>query len=365
MVCCTCCRSSLTTQTVWSILVLIGAGAVLGAGIWAWAASQDLKTTTHCVLEQYDLLMNGTAPNAALEQAGQDGHAGADMIGMVSQGAIDRVNSFLDHWRMAWITPGAAAFAILAVAAACALIGMCLTAKRKVAEKCCAPTSKLLITLGYVALLLAGSFFVLCAALGISSSVGPVEEQWVHNVEAPCHNATNLVDEQLSTAKSLLDWHCAQNGTASSCRELLADYRFARQQADEFERFCSCATAWLDEARPLTAPGILGVTASLLCIVFASGLCAALGGFKSYTSNVDLEDGGAAAAAAHETKGAQPGDADVASPAVTTIDVSSDEGFQDISPDKQRSFDAAEFEEISLGAPVAPTAARASVHFAQ
>ena len=273
-----CCTATFKNQRCHSVGLLIVGAAVLGGATWAALVSSSVKDDTVCIIDAYHALLNEEPPNQLVNlSAAHDA-----MLNSVSADTIEQVQNVLDWWVIMMATPGTLYFGLLLLAVACSLTAL-FHAKKNAPGACCARTSKFWLSLSYFTVIVAVVFFGFCAAAGIGASVDSVDQAWEDNVEQPCSESQDEITQQLRDAETALhECEAHHPNAAVFCRPYRQDYEYALAQSETFDSFCACAGRWLDDAKPLAAPGILGLVASLLSLIFSVGLCSSMACCKPY-----------------------------------------------------------------------------------
>jgi len=222
----------------------------------------DLKDNFQCIVDGIRFLLDprNQAPGYT---------AGADAANAIPdvEKTLDDLQKVLDNAYVASLVPGFLACAFILLVALTSFIG------KSKNNKCCFMSSKCLVFLTLLVILVNFVFYGILMVAGQVASSDTGKDKWAETTET-CSSSASEFQTQIDQAQAELT-RAENAGYDTTVEQEHLD--LAQSQLDNFHTMCTCMSQTLTKFEPMTTPGIVGLLACILALITVDGLCCAMG----------------------------------------------------------------------------------------
>lgn len=254
-----CCDPLRRNLTRWAVAVTAAALLLTGATVWGAQKLASVGDNVECIIDGFREL-KGFVDSFNLTAAG-------DAADAIDEAIIDNIETGLTNWNMRVYGPGMVTVGLLLLAALTAMLY--IKAGPPKLWRC---SSKWLVFVANLFLLISLLFFAVCLFLGVASGLSFLTGTWEDNIEKACVDNRAELNDQLDEARADL---AAVPPSAPQSEVDAANDKVdeAQEQLDIFFGVCDCIEETLGVLKPLLGPGILGIISFFVGLVAVNGLC--------------------------------------------------------------------------------------------
>lgn len=280
-----CCIPRRKQLSRWALVTVSAALLLTGATVWAAQKLLPVGDNIECVVDGYKEL-KGYITSSNLTAAANTADAIDDKL-------IDYIEEGLNERSLRVYGPGMITAAFLLLAALATVLFIKATPPSPGCWRC---TSKWLVLVSNLLLIIAFVFFAVCLLWGILPRLSSVKEGWDDGVGSVCGENRDSLNDQLDQTKADLA-ALPPSAPAAQARAAVSE---AENQLATFNTICKCIEDTFSVIDPLLGPGILGVIGFLFAFVAVAGLCCTMSCCREPGNLSDLPG---AAGAAESSKG--------------------------------------------------------------